>query len=53
LVKLDHVHHRGVDLISDSLSFGRLWYLEVSDREGRQDSGDLPWRGVMNQDGAQ
>ena len=23
--------HRGVDLISDALPFGRLWYLEVSD----------------------
>jgi hypothetical protein len=37
---------RGVDLISDALPFGRLWYLEVSDCEGRQDSGDLTWRGV-------
>jgi hypothetical protein len=45
--------HRGVDLISDALPFGRLWYLEVSDCEGRQDSGDLTWRGVMNQHGAQ
>ena len=32
---------RGVDLISDALPFGRLWYVEVSDCEGRQDSGDL------------
>jgi hypothetical protein len=23
--------HRGVDLISDALPFGRLWYIEVSD----------------------
>jgi hypothetical protein len=23
--------HRGVDLISDALPFGRLWYTEVSD----------------------
>jgi hypothetical protein len=23
--------HRGVDLISDALPFGRLWYVEVSD----------------------
>jgi len=23
--------HRGVDLISDALPFGRLWYLEASD----------------------
>jgi hypothetical protein len=23
--------HRGVDLISDVLPFGRLWYVEVSD----------------------
>jgi hypothetical protein len=23
--------HRGFDLISDALSFGRLWYVEVSD----------------------
>jgi hypothetical protein len=42
---------RGVDLISDALPFGRLWYVEVSDCEGRQDSGDLTWRGVMNQHG--
>src|SRR6266436_843162 len=26
--------HRGVDLISDALPFGRLWYLEVSDAIG-------------------
>ncbi len=25
---------RGVDLISDTLPFGRLWYLEVSDAIG-------------------
>jgi hypothetical protein len=25
---------RGVDLISDALPFGRLWYLEVSDAIG-------------------
>ena len=23
--------HRGVDLISDALPFGRLWYVEASD----------------------
>jgi hypothetical protein len=23
--------HRGIDLISDALPFGRLWYTEVSD----------------------
>ena len=23
--------HRGVDLISDALPFGRLWYLETTD----------------------
>jgi hypothetical protein len=23
--------HRGFDLISDALPFGRLWYVEVSD----------------------
>jgi len=26
LVKLDHLRHRGVDLISDALPLGRLWY---------------------------
>jgi hypothetical protein len=26
--------HRGVNLISDVLPFGRLWYLEVSDAIG-------------------
>jgi len=26
--------HRGVDLISHALPFGRLWYLEVSDAIG-------------------
>jgi hypothetical protein len=26
--------HRGVNLISDALPFGRLWYLEVSDAIG-------------------
>jgi len=26
--------HRGVELISDALPFGRLWYLEVSDAIG-------------------
>jgi hypothetical protein len=26
--------HRGVDLISDALPFGRLWYTEVSDAIG-------------------
>ena len=26
--------HRGVDLISDALPFGRLWYVEVSDAIG-------------------
>jgi hypothetical protein len=26
--------HRGVDLISDALPFGRLWYLQVSDATG-------------------
>ena len=26
--------HRGVDLISDALPFGRLWYLEVGDAIG-------------------
>ena len=45
--------YRRVDLISDALPFGRLWYVEVSDCEGRQDSGDLTWRGVMNQHGVQ
>jgi hypothetical protein len=32
---------RGLNLISDALPFGRLWYVEVSDCEARQDSGDL------------
>jgi hypothetical protein len=40
-------------VISGALPFGRLWYVEVSDCEGRQDSGDLTWRGVMNQHGVQ
>jgi hypothetical protein len=48
-----HRDKRGVDLISDALPFGRLWYVEVSDCEGRQDSGDLTWRGVINQHGVQ
>ena len=26
-----HKDHRGVDLISGALPFGRLWYLEVGD----------------------
>jgi hypothetical protein len=26
--------HRGVDLLSDALPFGRLWYVEVSDAIG-------------------
>jgi len=26
-----HKDHRGVDLISDALPFGRLWYVEVGD----------------------
>jgi hypothetical protein len=26
--------HRGIDLISDALPFGRLWYLKVSDAIG-------------------
>jgi hypothetical protein len=27
-------YHRGVNLISDALPFGRLWYLEVGDAIG-------------------
>ena len=38
--------HHSVNLISNALPFGRLWYVEVSDCEGRQDSGDFTWRGV-------
>jgi hypothetical protein len=34
--------HRGVDLISDALPFGRLGYEEVSDCEGQGHTGTYP-----------
>jgi len=39
--------HRGVDLISDALPFGRLWYVEVNDCEDRELDGDFNPAGVM------
>jgi hypothetical protein len=38
---------RGVDLISDALPFGGLWYVEVNDCEGQELDGDFNSAGVM------